>query len=101
MSAVMKAQNRHIYCWDQADMLLMTGAMLGGTVMKHCVLADIYCSLSAAITQTEVEKFLAGTTQCRSDMSLYIPALRERNAQLELACGTKWHAKGWVELIDR
>lgn len=82
-------------------MLPMTGAMLGGTVMNHCVLPDVHCSLSAAITQTEVEKFLAETTRCRSDMSLYIPALRELNAQLELACGTKWFAKGWVELIGR
>lgn len=41
-AVIMKAQNRRIDCWDQADLLPMTGAMLGGMAMKHCVLAGTY-----------------------------------------------------------
>lgn len=66
-AVIMKAQNRHTDCWNQADLFSTTGAMLGGTVMKHCVLADTYCSLSAVITQTEVEKFSTKTV-CRIDV---------------------------------
>lgn len=53
MSAVtMKAQNRHIDCWDQADLLPTTGAMLRGTVMKQCAVADTCCSFSVCCRYT-------------------------------------------------
>lgn len=99
---IVKAQNRHIDCWDKADLLPMAAAMLGGTVWcsagrhstvtNNCVLADRYCLFCLLPLHKQVKKLW--TKECKVVRSPHVLTVGKGNAQMKLGHGTKRHAKG-------